>query len=40
MQLGLPKYLLIFALFLSGCTGFAVDCPMKLSEPFCSWSKK
>jgi len=35
------KYLLIVLLIIPGCTnGIIIDCPLKLGEPFCSWSKK
>jgi hypothetical protein len=31
---------LLICLLLSGCTGFTLDCPMKLGKDFCSWSKR
>jgi hypothetical protein len=34
------KGVLVICLLLSGCTGFTADCPLKLGEPLCSWSRK
>ena len=35
------KYFLIVLLIIPGCTnGIKIECPLKLGEPFCSWSKK
>jgi len=35
------KGVLVICLLLAGCSnGISLECPLKLGEPLCTWSKK